>query len=204
MFSPLPRCYNSPVYKGQVTARTTSHGNAWKKYILHKKHSLYSEAFFSHRLLSFTALWLVQLNFPNMTTQGSDRQMSQEPAWWQNEGSRVQRTYGDHQCASQVLGCLGCWAVRHHPRQSCLQVGSALCSSSLLIWGDHSIRVYFNFSNIPCFSAGVCVFPSTLSHIGSCCSFGITGFMNMNFMVYFLDSILTASHSVSFPCIFGL
>lgn len=65
-----------------------------------------------------------------------------------------------------------------------------------------SEHVHFYFSNFPCFSAVVYVFPSTLRHIGSCCSFGIAGFININFMVYFLDSILNASHSVSFPCIF--
>lgn len=67
-----------------------------------------------------------------------------------------------------------------------------------------SEHVHFYFSNFPCFSAVVYVFPSTLRHIGSCCSFGIAGFININFMVYFLDSILNASHSVSFPCIFEL
>lgn len=61
----------------------------------------------------------------------------------------------------------------------------------------------FYIFNIPGFSVTVYVSPSTLS-IGSCCSFGTPGFININFTVYFLDSILNASHSVNFPCIFEL
>ena len=37
------------------------------------------------------------VEFPNMTTGSSDTQMSQEPAWWRNEGSGVQEAYRAHQ-----------------------------------------------------------------------------------------------------------
>ena len=37
------------------------------------------------------------IEFPNTVTGSSDIQMSQKPAWGQNEGSRVQETNRDNQ-----------------------------------------------------------------------------------------------------------
>ena len=107
----------------------------------------------------------------------------------------------------QVLGWLRCWAVHHQPRQSLpprREYSQQFLAANVEVVKYCGIHMHFYFSSIPCFSAVIYVFPSTLSHIGSCCSFGIAGFININFMVYFLDSILNASHSVSFPCIFEL
>lgn len=130
--------------------------------------------------------------------------MSREPAWWQSEGSRAQVE------GSPVNTLPRCWdglgAGQPITPQTELppsrKYSQQFLAANVEVAQYSSVHVHFYFSEILCFSIALSVFPSTLSHIGSCCSFGIAGFININFMVYFLDSILNASHSVSFPCIF--
>lgn len=148
------------------------------------------------------------VEFPDVTPGCPELQMSQEPAWWQHEGSRVPGMCRDHsKYPFGVLGWLGCWASTS-PSQAELpsswEYSQQFLAANVEVVKYCSIHVHIYFSNIPCFSAVVYVFPSIHSHIGSCCSFGIAGFININFMVYFPDSILNVSHSVSFPCIFEL